>query len=83
MVYPNTTRKKFKNNIRYSLYLLVRDGLSKDLQEAYKLSKILTEYDTGHYENFELRADVCVKLKNMEEEARDYYNKAINCLKRD
>jgi Domain of unknown function (DUF4365) len=78
----DSTRKKFKNNIRYSLFLLVRDGLSKDLQEAYKLSRILTEYDTCHYENFELRADVCVKLK-MEEEARDYYNKAINCLKRD
>ncbi len=86
--YPNlgvlsdSTRRKFTNNIRHLLFLLVRDGLSKDLEEAYRLSKILTEYDTGHYENFELRADVCVKRKKWEE-AREYYNKAIGCLKRD
>ena len=78
----NSTRKKFRNTIRYSLFLLVRDELSKDLQEAYRLSKILTEYDTGHYENFELRADVCAKLKKWDE-AREYYNKAIDCLKGD
>jgi hypothetical protein len=86
--YPNlgvlsdSTRKNFKNTIRYSLFLLVRDGLSKDLQEAYRLSRILTEYDTSHYENFELRADVCTKRKEWTE-AREYYNKAINCLKGD
>ena len=86
--YPNlgvisdSTRRKFKNNIRYSLFLLVRDGLSNDLKEAYRLSKILTEYDTGHYENFELRADVCVERKKWEED-RAYYNKAISCLEQD
>ena len=85
-ILSDSTRKKFKDTIRYSLYLLVRDGLSKDLQEdlqeAHRLSVILTGYDTAHYENFELRADVCAKIREWAE-ARDYYNKAISCLKRD
>ena len=90
--YPNLgvlsdlTRGKFQNTIRHSLFLLINDGLlRKDLahaREAYRLSKILTEFDKGHYENFLARAEACRQLKK-NKEARRYYNKAIRCLKQD
>jgi hypothetical protein len=90
--YPNlgilsdSTRSKFKKTIRYSLFLLINDGLlRKDLayaREAYRLSKILTEFDKGHYEHFLARAEACRQLKK-NKEARRYCNKAIRCLKQD
>jgi tetratricopeptide (TPR) repeat protein len=85
-VLSNLTRGKFQNTIRRSLYLLINDGLLrkdlKDLQEAYRLSKVLTEFDKAHYENFLVRAEVCLQLKKTEE-AQRYYNEAISCLERD
>ncbi len=52
------------------------------MQEAYRLSRILTEFDKGHYENFRLRAEVCIQHKKWKE-AQRYFNKAIRCLKQD
>jgi tetratricopeptide (TPR) repeat protein len=85
-VLSNLTRGNFQNTIRRSLYLLINDGLLrkdlKDLQEAYRLSKILTEFDKGHYENFLVRAEVCLQVEKAKE-ARRFYNKAIRCLGQD
>ena len=82
-VLSDSTRSKFLKNIRYSLYFLVNDGLlRKDLPEAHRLSKILTEFDKGHYENLLARATVCCQSKK-NKEARRYFNKAIRCLKQD
>ncbi len=82
----NSTRSKFQKTIRYSLYILINDGLlRKDLQvlqETYRLSKILTDFDKAHYENFLVRAEVCLQLKKGKE-ARRYYNEAIKCLESD
>ncbi len=82
-VLSNLTRSNFQKTIRYSLFLLINDGLlRKDLQEAHRLSKIFTEFDKGHYENFLARAEVCRQLKK-NKEARLYCNLAIRSLKQD
>jgi hypothetical protein len=90
--YPNlgilsdSTRSKFKNTIRYSLNILINDGLLRNdlahAREAYRLSKILTEFDKGHYEHFFARAKACLPLKK-NKEARRYCNLAIKCLNQD
>lgn len=90
--YPNlgilsdSTRSKFKKTIRYSLNILINDGLLRDdlahARETYRLSKILTEFDKGHYEHFFARAKACLQLKK-NNEARRYCNLAIRCLNQD
>lgn len=76
-------KNKFKQTIRFSLNFLVKDQYSrKNLGEAYRLCKILTEFDISHYDHFELMGDICSQL-GKSDEAITYYNEAIDMFRRD
>lgn len=72
----------FRQKIRFSLNLLLRDQYNKCLPEAYRLCKILTDFDKDHYEHFELLGDICVQLGKTDE-AMTYYDCAIDIFRRD
>ncbi len=76
-------RNKFAQRIRFSLNFLIRDHFSrKDLDEAYRLCRILTDFDKAHYDHFELMGDICQQLEKYEE-ARTNYDFAIKKCKDD
>ena len=75
--------KNFGQKIRFSMNFLIRDRFSrKNFPEAYRLCKILTEFDVSHYDHFELMGDICSQIKKPDE-ARTYYDTAIRMLKGD
>ena len=76
-------QKSFKKKIRFSLNFLVKDQCSKKCwPEAYRLCKILTDFDKDHYDHFELMGDICVQL-GKSDEAITYYDIAIDVFRRD
>lgn len=73
----------FKKKIRFSLNFLIIDQCSKKCwPEAYRLCKVLTDFDKDHYDHFELMGDICVQLEKSDE-AITYYDFAIDVFRRD
>ena len=79
----NRAKSNFEQNIRFSLNFLIRDQYSrKEWAEAYRLCKILTDFDRGHYDHFELMGDICCQF-GKSREAISYYDKAIDVFQQD
>jgi len=76
-------RASISARIRYGLNYLINDSILRDdKQSAYSLSKMLANFDHGHYDHFLLLAHICRDLgKN--EEAKENYEIAIDICKRD
>jgi hypothetical protein len=76
-------RSEVANNIRISLDYLIYDCiLENDLQNAYRFSQILSNFDHGHYDHFLVLARICLQL-GKKQEAIDNYDAAIEICKRD
>ena len=76
-------REMIRDKVRFGMdYLIYDDLLKDDLQHAYTLSQMLTQYDRGHYDHFLIHARICRLLKKYEE-AEENYNTAINICKSD
>jgi len=76
-------QNNFKQKIRFSLNFLVKDLYSrKNWSEAYRLCKILTDFDKSHYDHFELMGDICSQL-GKPDEAIIYYDIAIDMFRKD
>ena len=56
--------------------------MRQDLPSAYAVSKLLTQFDHGHYDHFALHARICRKLGKTEE-AKKNYKIAIQICKAD
>jgi tetratricopeptide (TPR) repeat protein len=79
----DNARKSISGRIRFGFNYLIYDSiLRNNLQEAYKLCKILTSFDTSHYDHFRLMARICRQLEKYDE-ARTYYDTAIKMCKED
>jgi hypothetical protein len=73
----------FQQKIRFSLNFLIKNEYSrKNLFEAYRLCKILTQFDKSHYDHFELIGDICLQIRKPDE-AIIYYDFAIDMFRRD
>lgn len=76
-------QNNFKQKTRFSLNFLVKDHCSrKNWTEAYRVCKILADFDKSHYDHFELMGDICSQL-GKSDEAITYYNEAIDMFRRD
>ncbi|MHA2408085.1 MAG: hypothetical protein ACXACA_06920, partial [Candidatus Ranarchaeia archaeon] len=76
-------RSNIRHRIRLGLDYLIYDSiLKKKFQEAYRLSKLLVEFDRSHYDHFLILARICHQL-GKKSEARDNYNIAIGICKDD
>lgn len=59
-ILPRQVRVRLKENIRNSLnHLIYHFLLTNELEKAYSLCKILTEFDKSHYDHFLLFARMC------------------------
>jgi Tfp pilus assembly protein PilF len=76
-----------RENIRYRVrlglnYLMFDATIKKNFEEAYRLGKLLADFDKSHYDHFLILARICFKLDKIDE-AIDNYNIAIDICKRD
>ena len=79
----DAARENVRGKIRFGLNYLVNDSiLRQDLPSAYAVSKLLTQFDHGHYDHFALHARICRKLGKTEE-AKKNYKIAIQICKAD
>jgi tetratricopeptide (TPR) repeat protein len=72
-------REKVRQGIDYLIYDYI---LKEDFQRAYELSKILAQFDQGHYDHFLIHARICTHLGKYEE-AEENYDTAIKICKDD
>lgn len=83
LVLSNPVITNLRGKIRLGLDYLINDLIIKNnLQGAYKLLRLLAEFDRGHYDHFLALARVCRALGKISE-ARDNYNVAIGICKDD
>lgn len=76
-------RESISGTIRFGFNYLVTDSiLRNDLQNAYRLCKLLADFDHGHYDHYLLLARICRQLGKRDE--ADYnYKTAIEICKAD
>jgi hypothetical protein len=72
-------REKVRQGMDYLIYDYL---LQDDLQNAYPLSRLLTQFDHGHYDHFLIHAKICRRLKKYKE-AEENYDTAIKICKGD
>lgn len=79
----DNARNKISGTIRFGFNYLVYDSILRDdFQGAYRLCKVLTSFDTSHYDHFCLMARICRQLEKYGE-AKAYYDIAIKMCKED
>ena len=79
----DTSRHNILHNIRIGFDYLINDSLlKKNLKNAYKFGKLLTNLDKAHYDHFLVLARVSRQLK-LTKEAKINYQQAIEICKAD
>jgi len=79
----DAARAMIKDKVRQGIDYLIYDHILKeDFQDAYELSKILAQFDQGHYDHFLIHARICGHLGKFEE-AKENYDIAIKICKDD
>lgn len=84
LVLPDWLVHNFELNIRLTLYTLANHYFyfGNNKEKAYFLCKFLTDLDQDHYDHFRLMGRICKSLARTEE-AKSYYDQAIDICKRD
>jgi hypothetical protein len=79
----DVSQTNIRGKVRLGLdYLINNAVLHEDYFQAYRLGKLLCEFDRGHYDHFLIMARTCRQVGCVAE-ARDYYNIAIGICKDD
>jgi hypothetical protein len=79
----DVARENIRGTIRFGFdYLVIDEALRNQFENAYKLCKLLLEFDKGHYDHFLMFARICRQIgKNAEAKAN--YETAIRICKGD
>jgi len=76
-------RMNIRHRIRLGFNYLISDyWIGSNLEEAYKLGKLLATFDKDHYDHFVVLARICYQL-GRDDEAIENYDSAIEVCKRD
>ncbi|HML03611.1 MAG TPA: DUF4365 domain-containing protein [Candidatus Bathyarchaeia archaeon] len=79
----DVARENIRGTIRFGFdYLVIDEALRNQFENAYKLCKLLSEFDKCHYDHFLMFARICRQL-GKSAEAKTTYETAIRICKGD
>ena len=76
-------RMNIRHRVRLGLnYLMADSWIKSNLNDAYKIAKLLATFDKDHYDHFLFLARICHQL-GLNDEANENYTAAVEVCKRD